>query len=151
MQYTEERINKLLARLQQQLEGRRLVHGRSFTFIVEPLGCYNSGLRVTLLCRTLPSAARGVYIVGPELRAAEVKHAPDLFTGKRIWRKGDNERQTVYVYRTRHSANERFMTLCDRLLHDNQQAEAKHRNALARANSKDPQEAMRGALDLQEF
>lgn len=132
----------------------------------EPYGCINSGFRPSLAHVNCPTE---LWTVGPEMRAEEVRkvlkqyEARDqfgladkrqkAFLRKRIHRVPNDPAgtRTVFVFRSKGAAIEKFVELCNVILDNNAKDRAQHQQALDDMRSPDPERRVRGALASMDY
>ncbi len=132
----------------------------------EPLGCFNTGVRPTI--HHLDTKEE-LWVVGPQLRAEEVRnllylasHRRACFCGtpqdkenlsRRVFKEKGDPRglRTVFAYRTRSSAVDKFLALCNKMEEENEEDRKVFEQAKEDAKSSDPERRIRGALRLLDF
>ena len=131
-------------------------------------GCFNSGLAPVLMRAQTGEDGPDIYVVGPPLRAEEVREKvkiadkmvrefkfadKDGILPRRIWREKSDPggAHTVWVFRSRKPAVEKFAELCGKVVEYNAEDRARHEKAISDAKSADPIRRIKGALALGEF
>jgi len=148
----------------QQVLATRLPKGKGLRG-PEVYGCINSGFAPTIT--HLDAGDLELWIVGPSLTAREVckklkraearvtllfhdeKQEPDLH--RRVWRFENNPNLTVWTFRSKRPAAEKFADLCATMLKINEAERKAHKQALKDALSEDPVKRTKGAWNLLDF
>ena len=131
-------------------------------------GCINSGLQPVILHAQTGREGANFYIVGPDCPAVGVREKVKLSEfrfrvfgerdkdgdlTRRIWREKNDphEKRTVWVFKSRKPAVEKFIELCEKVVAWNNEQREAHKKAIADSKSSDPATRMAGAFAAADF